>query len=854
MTPRMSLKFWQYPWFFALLLSLVALGGYGTGLFTPWQNAFYAQLQRLDGRESGGEITVLAIDARSAAALGAPPWTYGQYARLLDVLFSIETRLTVLSDPLPATSPSPALIQLDEIIRYYESALVAGQDNNGTDIFNPDLTLLGARLRTMRQHLDGEALFGASLKKARNTILSLPFRAAESSTDTLADELRPYVLSQVRSAFGDKSQYDGAVAAQDLHRVSADLLAAAAGVGLLPDGWTDARRMPLVVAQGGHYLPTLPLVLATQARHLKASDIEVELGKGVRWGAHTVNTDAHLQMRPFLYAPAKITQVSALDVLEGRADQSLLQHKIVLIGSTLPPVSALPHFAAGEFIAPVMHLANSAASLLNNDVITDFPYAALIQSGLITLIGIYVLIALPRLSLAHGLALSFAALALMATLVFALLSLTRQWLPLLPPMLILSAGQLGYALQYYWHKRHHPGRSRSENIARLRLEGLACQGQGKLELAFEKFAQCPADELILSLLYNLALDFERRRQNREALAVYRYIAACKGDFRDIEQRMERLNKTRRPPQVSSTNLNQWLDNEHDFKPTLGRYQIERRLAKGAMGGEVYLGKDPKLDRMVALKTLALGEEFEGEELLEATARFFREAAAAGRLTHPNIISVYDAGEENDLAYISMEFFKGGDLSPFTKPDNLLPLAVVLDIMLTACDALDYAHRQGVVHRDIKPANIMYNRASGSLKLTDFGIARIMDSKKTKTGIILGTPSYMAPEQLAGKTVDGRADLFSLGITLYQLLTGHLPFTADSMASLMFKIASEAHPDILSLRPELPLCVKQIIDILLQKEPAQRYASGAELAIALRECKMQVAVTAYLPSSESGITP
>jgi eukaryotic-like serine/threonine-protein kinase len=848
----MSLKFWQYPWFIGLCAGLILLFLYAGGTLTPWENALYQGLQHLNARSPGDEITVVAIDARSITAAGVAPWSQRHYARLVDALFAADTRLTVLSDPLDASAPSSALSQMQAILQEYEHSNLISAHALDNELLAHELTLLRTRLRNVYQVLDTEAMLHASLKKSRNIILGIPFQATTSAhTHALADSVRPYALTQVRAAFGNTANH-AAISAQNLQPPPQNFLNAAQSVGLMPTDWHDWQQNPLVLAYGNHYLPSLALSIAAQARHLKLADIEIELGKGIRWGAHTITTDPHLSVRPFLYDSAKINTLSALDVLEGRADMSLLRHKIILVGTTIPNPTQLNQYAAGEFVAPVMHLAHTLASILNNDLLHLFPYADGIQWGLSILILIYLIAILPRIPAFRGLLFSFIGLSIMLALSWGWLALGQQWLPLLLPCLILSAAQSGYLLQHYWRK-NRPGQHSGEHIARLRLEGLAYQGQGKLEQAFEKFAQCPTDELILSLLYNLALDFERRRQNREASAVYRYISACNSNFRDIEQRMERLGKVRKAPQVSSTNLNQWLDNEHDFKPTLGRYQIERRLAKGAMGGEVYLGKDPKLDRIVALKTLALGEEFEGEELLEVTARFFREAAAAGRLNHPNIIAVYDAGEENDLAYISMEFFKGSDLTPFTKADNLLPVTVVLDIMLSASNALDYAHRQGVVHRDIKPANIMYNRATGSLKLTDFGIARIMDSKKTKTGIILGTPSYMSPEQLAGKTVDGRTDLFSLGITLYQLLTAQLPFNADSMASLMFKIASEAAPDILTLRADLPLCLKAIIDTLLQKEPAQRYASGAELAIALRECKAQIVANAHiLPST--GITP
>jgi serine/threonine-protein kinase len=277
-----------------------------------------------------------------------------------------------------------------------------------------------------------------------------------------------------------------------------------------------------------------------------------------------------------------------------------------------------------------------------------------------------------------------------------------------------------------------------------------------------------------------------------------------------------------------------LDDGTVEKPMLGRYQVEKELGKGAMG-VVYLGKDPKISRVVAIKTMALSQEFEGDELEEVKARFFREAETAGRLNHPNIVTIYDAGEEHDLAYIAMEFLKGKDLAPYTKPDQLLPVAKVMDIAIKVAEALDYAHDNHVVHRDIKPANIMYEVDTGNVKVTDFGIARITDSSKTKTGMVLGTPSYMSPEQLSGNKVDGRSDLFSLGAMVYQMTTGQLPFVADSMAALMFKIANEPQAGIRTLNPALPVCLAAIVDRMLEKDVDKRYQRGMEIADDLRKC-------------------
>ena len=273
---------------------------------------------------------------------------------------------------------------------------------------------------------------------------------------------------------------------------------------------------------------------------------------------------------------------------------------------------------------------------------------------------------------------------------------------------------------------------------------------------------------------------------------------------------------------------------------LGRYEIEKELGKGAMG-VVYLGKDPKINRTVAIKTMALSQEFEGDELDEVKERFFREAESAGRLDHPNIVTIYDAGEEHDLAFIAMEFLSGHDLARYTKEEDLLPLPTVMGIVFKSAMALDYAHKHNVVHRDIKPANVMYDPEIKQVKLTDFGIARITDSSKTKTGMVLGTPSYMSPEQLSGKKVDGRSDLFSLGVMFYQMISGKLPFAGDSMATLMYMIANEAHTEIAELCPDLVKqrpCLSTIINKALEKDSEKRYQTGGDLARDLQRCAKQ----------------
>ncbi|MEM6511858.1 MAG: protein kinase [Pseudomonadota bacterium] len=335
---------------------------------------------------------------------------------------------------------------------------------------------------------------------------------------------------------------------------------------------------------------------------------------------------------------------------------------------------------------------------------------------------------------------------------------------------------------------------------------------GRLEPAFAEFRRCDPSESLASVMYKLSLAFEQQAKPERAEAVLEWMKRTHSTIR----RETAAKKNGAAPQ------------------RLGRYVIEKRLGRGAMGA-VYLARDPRINRPVALKVIPIEKEFEDEELKEARLRFFREAESAGRLTHPNIITVYDAGEDKGLAYIAMEFVPGMPLKKFTDPNRLLAPKRALELAASTAEGLDYAHAQGVIHRDIKPANLMYNPKDGSLKISDFGVARLTDNNRTKTGIVLGTPMYMSPEQLAAEDLTGQSDLFSLGVTLYELLIGEVPFKAGNIALLMTKITSEDPPPIANRRAGIPPSVDAVLTKALSKNPENRFSSGAEMAIALRNC-------------------
>src|SRR5580693_296330 len=268
----------------------------------------------------------------------------------------------------------------------------------------------------------------------------------------------------------------------------------------------------------------------------------------------------------------------------------------------------------------------------------------------------------------------------------------------------------------------------------------------------------------------------------------------------------------------------------------GRYEILAELGRGAMG-IVYKARDPKINRVVAVKTISLAGQ-PPEEELEYRERFFREAEAAGRLSHPGIVTIFDVGEEPDThaPYIVMEYVGGQSLDKLLSQDgHKLPVEAALQLAHELAEALDCAHGQGVVHRDLKPANILLTE-DGHAKIADFGVAKLNLANHTLAGRALGTPAYMSPEQLNGDAVDGRSDLFSLGVVLYTVVTGYRPFQGNSALTVSYKVVNRDPIPATVLNTDLPPGLDYIIGRAMAKDPAQRYQRGMEMVLDIQELR------------------
>jgi serine/threonine-protein kinase len=512
--------------------------------------------------------------------------------------------------------------------------------------------------------------------------------------------------------------------------------------------------------------------------------------------------------------------------------------KVVLVGTTAK--DALVQLPGGQAVSEVVARAHTINALINETLVKVPYWAHGAQRGALLLVLIYLLLVPVRLRGWLGIVGAI----VLAILIFngnlLLLILQNTWFPLALPVVFLLAGQL---MVFVHHRFAHSfSRVRGERDQALVELAEQFRSQGKMDKAFDRLKVCARSEPVMEGLYQVGLEYERRRQFARALAVYDHIAQWNPHFRDIADRRARHQKGKEPVSLAATMVSHSattlvVDDPVVERPVLGRYEIERELGRGAMG-TVYLGRDPRIGRTVAIKTLPLSEEFDSTQIDEVRRRFFQEAETAGRLSHPSIVTVYDAGEEHDLAYIAMDYIQGDSLDQHIRPDELMPLKDVFTVGIQVAEALGYAHEQNVVHRDVKPGNIIYDNDKGQLKVTDFGIACLTDNSKTRTGTILGSPYYMSPEQIAGKKVDGRSDLFSLGVTLYQLFTGKLPFEGDSLTNLMYQIANDKPVSVRKVRSELPACLTRIINKSLEKKPANRYENGQAMADALKRCAEQ----------------
>ncbi|MCI0404582.1 MAG: serine/threonine-protein kinase [candidate division Zixibacteria bacterium] len=751
------------------------------------------QMFRLRGNEPvGPDVAIVQIDMRASDLLGRYPWSRERWAGVLNALSLYR----------------PKVVALD-----LSSGLV---DRADTSIL-------------------GNYLLADVLQREKNIVVPFSFIPAEQTPSTLsapnyfAGEAFPGAERELKSL--------PLTAAGGVNYPDPGFAEKGAGLGhntQLPDGDGTLRWHPLAVNFEGLYYPSLALTTARLYLGLSKTQCSILPGDGVKLGSAVIPTDR--EGRFFINYAGSAGSFKAYnlsDVLRGQIDPNALKGKAVILAKA-------PLGLAGSFKTPVEPAlstaeltANLVESILQRRFIKTLTISKFLDVSFLILIGVLAAFLLPQVTLAYRMIILGIFLVALTNLAFVLFNsfgiLTKPFYAILELVFFLAASPVLKA--------------RRTEVEVLEEYGVGYTGTQK------ETVKAASD----------GPDSERMRES-EASTGLLPSAEETAETPDIEPHVQTREMTE--PEIIADEAT--LYEQTSLKPkesksshqpldrlkTLGRYEIQEVLGKGAMG-TVYKGLDPAIDRLVALKTIRLDAMAEESEIQELKERLVREAKAAGKLSHPNIVTIYDVGYEGDLQYIAMEYLEGYTLEEIIKRQVVLNFKIVAKLIVQVCDALDYAHDRGIVHRDVKPANIMVMN-NFQVKVMDFGIARLETSTSmTQTGIAMGTPNYISPEQLQGKPVDRRSDIFALGVVLYEFLSHEKPFRGENLSQLIYNIINHNPAPPVEKDESIPMILNRVTLRAIAKDPLERYQRAGELAAELKEFLVSFIPSAPKPRQPAG---
>jgi len=781
---------------------------------------------------SQSDIVIVDIDDDSIEKIGRWPWPRYILAAGIKKINLGDPKVIGLNLILSEPEESTGLKTVKELEALFTATFSDKAGEKGA-------TYLKALQNTM-ERLDNDKKLAEAIRESGKVVLPVFFResmAAGGETKKADAYLTSYAIQNIRSP-ADTQYYQ----ADEIILPIPLFIEASIGIGHINFG-NDmdgiARRERLVYEYRGLFFPSYTLKLASVYLNIPREKLSAELGSTVTLGTLIIPTTSTSELLVNFKGPGgSFKRFSFFDIINDKIPPNVFKNKLVLVSASasglMNPISTPTDSAmsVGEFSA------HTIWAMLNKKFIQQPHWSPAAELITILILGLLITFLFPKLkAMTAGVAFIVILILLTGGSIFFFVS-NGHWIRIIYPVLELTLGYIGIISLKYLVTETKKEKIEGESAETNRMLGISFQGQGMLDMAFDKFRRVPVDDQMKDILYNLALDYERKRQFNKAASVYEYVEEHDSKFKDVSERKKKLIQASDTMIFGDGTLGAapssdgFLATGTGTKPTLGRYEIQKQLGKGAMG-IVYLGMDPRINRTTAIKTFRFSEEQHPEEVQKMKEKFFREAESAGTLSHPNIVTIYDAGDDQNLAYIAMEYLEGEDLEKYTRKENLLPVPKVIDYVASIAEALDYAHQKGIVHRDIKPANIMLLK-SGVVKITDFGIARITATSQTQTGVVKGTPYYMSPEQFSGEKVDGRSDIFSLGTMFFQLLTGKLPFFGESPAALMNQIMNVKHPDPKQINPKIVKPLVTIIDKALEKDREKRYQRASLMASDLRE--------------------
>ncbi|NVM20314.1 MAG: CHASE2 domain-containing protein [Desulfobacterales bacterium] len=773
--------------------------------------------------KSPSKVVLVDIDNDSIDKLGSWPWPRSLIAKGIRKINSGRPRVIGLNLILSEPEDRAGLRAVTALKEFFVQNLLEQTGTQGQ--------LLRLRMLNAEARLDSDKELAESIMDSGKVVL--PILVKESEVENGATESGAVLIDQSIRNIGHFEGSKCRKAGKILLPLGA-FLEGSSGIGHISpvcdmDG--KVRRERLLYEHNGLCIPSFTLRLAALYLNVSPENILADLGSVIYMGSLEIPVDSDSEVLVGFKGPAgSFESYSYFDVINNDVSLSVFKDKLVLLSAsaarTMEPLNTPTDSAmsVGEFSA------NSIWAILNRQFVKQPYWGFDAELAMILVLGLVITFVLPRLKIIlAGITFLVFFMLLIEGSVYLFVS-NGLWVRVTYPFFQLVCGYVGLI-----SIRHFVPESSEEDLHYVPAEtdvatGRSLQVKGMPGLALDKFRTAPLDDNMKDILYNLALDYERKSLFAKAAAVYEHIEAHDGKFKDVRERKKKLVQADETMVLGDGDAPQASGSETVF--TLGRYNVIRQLSKGAMG-TVFLGQDPRIKRTTAIKAFRFTDDFGPEEAGKMKENFFFEAKSAGTLSHPNIVTIYDAGEEQDLAYIAMEYLEGESLQEYTKKENLLPMRKVIEYVAAVADALDYAHAKGIVHRDVKPANIMLAN-TGVIKITDFGIARITTASQTRTGVVKGTPHYMSPEQISGEKVDGRSDIFSLGVVLFELLAGERPFSGDNLATLMHQIVNVPHTDPKKMSPRIVKPLGTIINKALEKDREKRYQKASQLAAHLRE--------------------
>lgn len=760
------------------------------------------------------EIIIVGIDDRSVNQIGRWPWHRDVLAQLISDI----------------SKGSPKII--------------------GLDIFLPEEIEEDTSGRTK--------ILADEIFAARNVILPIYFSFSEVG---IASSRTPDPIMK-SSIGGGKAQNiieTSLISARQIYYPSQPLTNASYGFGHINMDY-DAdgliRREPLLMNYEGHLYPSFGLQLAIRYLKIETNKIRPKEDDDLLVENITIPTDSHQRMiLNYLGPDFSFKRMSAMEVLNGEMDSKIFNQKIVLVGLTASGSKTRDKIPAFGEINEVERIASVTENIIHHSFLKQL--SGFWHLLILIFIGMFCALVLPNISLTYRIVILLVFLFVVFNLSYILFSslgiLTNPIYPLVELLFFLIAAPT-----------IKPKVMQREGIAGESAEPKSDVVEASIQKSLSEESQREeaihkTEETKVEVSTRILVKEQtREKQGIIPMGVSRLDGPEENKSKEIhtekkdtnyplpsppgssEEKTMAFSKTSTPPSPLETSSHTPFPGSSPPAAQFGRYRIVRLLGKGGMG-TVYQGIDPVLDRSVALKTIRLDYALSPAEISELKERLIREAKAAGKLSHPNIVTIYDVGEEGGLHYIAMEYLSGYTLEEFIQKKGELNYRIVAGIIMQTCEALSYAHQHSIVHRDIKPANIML-LDDFHVKVMDFGIARLETASLTQSNVAMGTPHYISPEQIEGKPADKRSDIFSLGVVIYEILTRQKPFLGENISSLMYRILNQEPLPPSSVNEKTPLVFDRIVAKCIAKKPEERYQEAEEISKAMKEFISSFVVT------------